>query len=255
MKDFTDSEIKKLSSKRALYYLMQMDNPDYELALEKTSYHKKLRKLQVELIKFQNWVVEKGQRILIIVEGGESAGKSDLIRAFVEHLNPRSYRAVALPKPNNLEKHQWYFRRYVKQLPQIGEIVLFDRSWYNRAVLVPVNNFCRKEEYKAFMNEVNQFEKLITSNELLLFKIYLKISKKEQANRLAEVKRNPLRYWELTEVDKAAQSLWTKFKRYEKKMFDKTNTKENPWIIINGNNKHNAHLETITHILNGVKYT
>jgi polyphosphate kinase 2 (PPK2 family) len=105
------------------------------------------------------------------------------------------------------------------------------------------------------MNEVNQFEKLITSNELLLFKIYLKISKKEQANRLAEVKRNPLRYWELTEVDKAAQSLWTKFKRYEKKMFDKTNTKENPWIIINGNNKHNAHLETITHILNGVKYT
>jgi polyphosphate kinase 2 (PPK2 family) len=104
MKDFTDSEIKKLSSKRALYYLMQMDNPDYELALEKTSYHKKLRKLQVELIKFQNWVVEKGQRILIIVEGGEFAGKSDLIRAFVEHLNPRSYRAVALPNPTILKR-------------------------------------------------------------------------------------------------------------------------------------------------------
>ena len=251
---FSKSDIEKLSGKHALHQLLAMDKPDFNRCLEIINFEKELKELQTELIKVQEWVIKNNKRVLVIVEGGEFAGKSDLIRAMSYHLNPRSLRTVALPKPSPLELHQWYFRRYVKQMPQKAEIVLFDRSWYNRAVLEPVNGFCTKEEYSAFMNEVNQFEQLITSNELILIKIYLKISKNKQAERLQDVRLNPLRYWELTEVDKRAQELWDDFKKYENRMLKKTSTEKNPWLIINGDNKMKAQLSSIKHILKSIPY-
>ncbi len=247
--NYNKSKLSILNSKKAILHLLGQKKINFDGVLSKLEYDSALESLQIDLIKVQRKIANKGHRLLIIIEGGEFAGKSDLIRVLTDHLNPRSIRSVALPKPTVLEKHQWYFRRYVNQLPQKGEIVIFDRSWYNRAVLEPVNGFCSKEEYSGFMSEVNYFEKLIGNKNLTLFKLYLKVSKKEQALRLENVKKNPLRYWELTEVDRNAQRLWNDFKKYEKKMLNKTNTKENPWIILNADDKKHAQLEALRYII------
>jgi polyphosphate kinase 2 (PPK2 family) len=178
MKDsmkLTKSDLQKLSSTRGLIYLLKNGSPDVQSAINRLRYNTELRSLQVDLIKLQNRIVDKGERLLVIFEGGEFAGKGSAIKAFVDFLNPRSARTVALPKPTKAEEGQWYFQRYVMQLPKPGEMVFFDRSWYNRAVVEPVNGFCTNNEYQRFMSEVNHFENMLSNDGISIIKIFLQI--------------------------------------------------------------------------------
>ncbi|MBK8503817.1 MAG: polyphosphate kinase 2 [Saprospiraceae bacterium] len=251
---YSRSELLKLSSQKGLIYLLSNDPPDIPTVLKGSQYDAALKKVQIELVKMQNWVVDNNERLLILFEGGEFAGKGMTIRAFAEHLNPRSARLVALPKPNEIEAGQWYFQRYVMQLPRPGEIVFFDRSWYNRAMVEPVNGFCTKREYEQFMSEVNHFERMIHNDGIKLFKLFMSISKEVQAKRIQMVKKNPLRRWELTKVDLAAQKLWSVYQTYEEALFKQTNTKKVPWKKIDANDAEEAHLNAIRHVLSKVPY-
>ncbi len=249
MRNYTKEEIRLLSGTRGLRYLLDNDPPNLEKALRKLKFKRDLNQMQVDLIQLQNWVVENQKRLLLIFEGTEFAGKGGMIRSIVEHLNPRSVRVVALPKPSEREAGQWYFQRYVNQLPERGEIVLFDRSWYNRAIVEPVNGFCTRKQYNRFMSEVNHFENMLYNDGIHLFKIFISITKKTQAKRIDMIKENPLRRWELSPVDLNAQKNWNRMKRYEKKMFDQTNTKKIPWIVVDGNDAYKARLEMIRILL------
>jgi len=228
--------------------------PDFDLALKELNYSEQLEQLQIKLIQMQNWVVDNNKQLVVIFEGGEFAGKGSAMRAFMRHLNPRSVRSVALPKPTKAEAEQWYFQRYATRLPQAGEIVLFDRSWYNRAVVEPVNGFCSKKAHRQFMAVVNEFEEMVTQDGILIIKIFLSISKKVQAQRIERVRKNPLRRWELTKVDENAQKLWDVYEAYQTKMFEKTNTKAIPWKIIDGNDHFDANLEVLRYVLSTVPW-
>ena len=195
-------ELRLLSSSRGIEYLLMAKNPDFKGVAGQLLYERKLVKLQAELIKAQNWVVENEERVIVIVEGREFAGKGDAIRAFTDHLNPRSMRVVALQKPTAREKGQWYFKRYIQQLPERGEIAFFDRSWYNRAIVEPVNGFCTQDEYERFMNEVNHFEEMLIGDGIRLMKFYLSISKEEQKKRIQAVRIQIQNLKELEEMQK-----------------------------------------------------
>ena len=205
---------------------------------EKIEYEKELRKLQVELLKFQNHVKEKGLKILMIFEGRDAAGKGGTIKRITEHLNPRGARVVALEKPSEIEKTQWYFQRYVKHLPSAGEIVLFDRSWYNRAMVEPVFGFCTTEQYEIFLNGVTGFEKDVVAQGTIILKLYFSVSKEEQKKRFDRRRTDPLRQWKLSEVDLQAQDKWDEFTNMKYEMLKRTNSYEAPWIIIRSDNKH-----------------
>ncbi|NND34728.1 MAG: polyphosphate kinase 2, partial [Saprospiraceae bacterium] len=222
--------------------------------LEYINFREEIRRLQIELIHLQNWVVDQEERVLILFEGAEFAGKGTAIRAFMDHLNPRSTRLVALPKPKPSEEGQWYFQRYVMQLPKPGEMVFFDRSWYNRALVEPVNDFCTRKQYQQFMHDVLHFENMICNDGIRLIKIYLSISKTEQAHRIELVRANPLRRWELSNVDLNAQGLWDRHKVYEKKMLKLTNTNASPWVVVDGNDKFRAQLLCLEKVLKIIPY-
>ena len=177
---------------------------------EKIAYENELKKLQVELVKLQQWVAKNNKRVAIIFEGRDAAGKGGNIRRFMEHLNPRSMRLVALNKPTVVEKGQWYFQRYIKELPNPGEIVFFDRSWYNRAVVEPVMDFCTKEEYKKFLVQVPEFEHMLYEDGVTIIKFWLSISKDEQMKRFDARNDDPLKRWKFSPVDKKGQELWDK---------------------------------------------
>ena len=249
---FSDKELKLLNSNKGLKLLLQGLAPDK--ALRYVRYEKEVEKLQVELIKLQTWVIENNKRVCIIFEGRDAAGKGGAIRRITHHLNPRNYRKVALPKPTDEEKGQWYFQRYIQKLPNRGEIVFFDRSWYNRAVVEPVNGFCTKKEYDRFMSEVVHFEEMITNDGILLIKFYFSISKDEQARRFEDIRNNPLKRWKMTPVDEKAQELWDVYTEYKKKMFEHTHTSKNPWVILKANRKTRARVEAIKHILDVIPY-
>jgi polyphosphate kinase 2 len=178
---------------------------------ETLDYERELTKLQIELIKLQNHVKEKGLKVLMIFEGRDAAGKGGTIKRITEHLNPRGARVVALEKPSDIEKTQWYFQRYTQHLPSAGEIVLFDRSWYNRAGVEPVMGFCTKEEHHEFLREVPEFEKMLVKSGIILFKYYFSVSKKEQAKRFKKREIDPLKQYKLSPVDKESQNLWDKY--------------------------------------------
>ena len=180
--------------------------------------------------------------------------KEGAIRRMTERINPRHFRIVALPKPSEEERTQWYFQRYVSQFPRAGEIVFFDRSWYNRAVVEPVNGFCTQEEYEVFMNQVNDFERMITESGIRLVKIYMSISKKEQAKRFEEIKNDPLKQWKMTPVDERAQELWDVYTDYKTKMFENTNHGGIPFKIIKANRKTTARIEAMQHVLRSIPY-
>jgi polyphosphate kinase 2 len=217
-------------------------------------YQKRLKKLQVELIRLQTWTIKNNERIIVVFQGRDAAGKGGAIRRVTERINPRHMRIVALPKPTEDENSQWYFQRYVEQFPKAGEMVFFDRSWYNRAVVEPVNNFCTQEEYQIFMNQVNDFERMILESGIHLVKIYMSISKKEQAKRFADIKSDPLKQWKMTKLDEKAQDLWEEYTEYKNAMFQKTNTKNSPWKIIRANRKTEARVNVINHILKSIPY-
>lgn len=250
----TEQELRKLSTKKGLLALLSKTPLSIERSLRYVDYGKKLKKLQVELIRLQTWAINNNERVIIVFQGRDAAGKGGAIRRLTERINPRHMRIVALNKPTEDEQTQWYFQRYVAQFPKAGEIVFFDRSWYNRAVVEPVNGFCTAKEYEVFMNQVNDFEKMILGSGIHLVKIYMSISKKEQAKRFVDIKSNPLKQWKMTKLDEKAQILWEQYTEYKNAMFQKTNTKISPWKVIRANRKTEARVNVINHVLNSIPY-
>ncbi|MBS9778769.1 MAG: polyphosphate kinase 2 [Campylobacteraceae bacterium] len=222
--------------------------------IETIEYEKELRKLQIELLKFQRHVKANGLRVLMIFEGRDAAGKGGTIKRIIEHLNPRGARVVALEKPDETEKTQWYFQRYVKHLPSAGEIVLFDRSWYNRAMVEPVMGFCTEREHHDFLRDAPQFEEMLVDSGIQIFKFYFSVSKDEQAKRFKARESDPLKQYKLSPVDKESQKLWDKYTLAKYTMLSTTHTNHAPWTIIKSNNKKKARINTIKHILNFVEY-
>jgi polyphosphate kinase len=248
------SVIDKLNTKIGIKGLVAKDTISIERALRMYDYEKKLKKLQVELIKMQSSVIEKNERVIVIFEGRDAAGKGGAIRRITERINPRHFRIVALRRPSKEERSQWYFQRYIKKFPKAGEIVFFDRSWYNRAVVEPVNGFCSEEEYQVFMSQVNDFERMITQSGVKLVKIYMSINKKEQEKRFEEIKKNPLKQWKMTSVDESAQELWDQYTIYKSRMFENTTADDIPWKIIKGNRKTSARIGIIEYLLSQISY-
>ena len=196
------------NSKLGKYSLLKRKRIDPDRVLAELKYHTALRKQQEELIKLQNWVIKNDQKVVVLFEGRDAAGKGGAIRRITEYINPRHFRIVALNIPTEDERKQWFFQRYINQLPKPGEIVFFDRSWYNRAVVEPVNGFCTKTEYERFMSQVNDFERMLVHANIHLIKLYFSITKEEQAARFEEIKSNPLKRWKMTPTDEKAQELW-----------------------------------------------
>lgn len=221
---------------------------------ETLEYEKELTKLQIELLKLQNHVKEKGLKVLMIFEGRDAAGKGGTIKRITEHLNPRGARVVALEKPSDIEKTQWYFQRYTQYLPSAGEIVLFDRSWYNRAGVEPVMGFCSTEDHHEFLREVPEFEKMLAKSNIVLLKYYFSVSKKEQARRFKKREIDPLKQYKLSPVDKESQNLWDKYTIAKFSMLMASNTDLAPWTVIKSDNKKKARLNCIRHILSNIEY-
>lgn len=250
----SNDDISRLNTNKGLLALLRHRDIKVKDVLAELKYEDELELLQVELVKLQRWVQETGKRIAIIFEGRDAAGKGGTIRRFTEHLNPRSMRVVALPKPTDAEKGQWYFQRYSVQLPNKGEIVFFDRSWYNRAVVEPVNGFCSKSEYVRFIQQVPEFEHMLYEDGIVLIKFWFSISKEEQESRFQSRKTNPLKQWKLSPIDEMAQQRWDLYTHYKDDMFSKTHTSYSPWIVVRANNKQRARLESIRYVLNHLPY-
>lgn len=217
-------------------------------------YEKDLESLQIELLKFQNHVKAQGLKVLIILEGRDGAGKGGSIKRLTEHLNPRGCRVVALSKPNVVEQTQWYFQRYVNHLPSAGEIVIFDRSWYNRAGVEYVMGFCTPEQHEQFLREVPLFEHMLFKSGVMLLKIYLSVSKEQQRKRFKERMKNPLKQYKLSPIDQKSQELWDKYTIAKYSMLLSSNTETCPWTIIDSNDKKQARLNLIRFILSQVEY-
>ncbi len=217
-------------------------------------YEEELRNLQTELIKVQNHVKDHGLRILVLFEGRDAAGKGGTIKRFTEHMNPRGVRVVALEIPSDREQTQWYFQRYVQHLPSAGEIVLFDRSWYNRAMVDPVMEFCTDEQNKRFLKDVPLFEQLLAKDGIFLFKFYFSVSKDEQVRRFDARKTNPLKQYKVSRVDEMAQEMWDQYTIKKFQMLSETNRTIAPWTIIRSNNKKKARLNCIKYILYNLDY-
>lgn len=217
-------------------------------------YKKELCNLQVELVKFQKQVIEKNLQVCIIFEGRDCAGKDGVIKRFAEHLSPREVRTVALGVPSQKDKMSWYFQRYVSHLPSHQEIVLFNRSWYNRAGVEKVMNFCTDNEIKSFFEEVGNFEQMLTHSGIIFFKYYLDISKEEQKKRLEARIKDPLKQWKISPIDKDAQKYWDDYSKARDKMFDKTSFAFSPWYVVSANDKKRARINLIKHFLSNIEY-
>lgn len=242
-------------------------NPDDELSkdwkdggypyanlLRRSVYEKDKFQLQVELLKLQAWVKETGQRVVIIFEGRDAAGKGGTIKRFMEHLNPRGARVVALEKPSDIERGQWYFQRYVQHLPTAGEIVLFDRSWYNRAGVERVMGFCSDEEYRQFMQQVPQFERMLVQSGVHLIKFWFSVSRKEQRRRFKERESHPLKQWKLSPIDQASLDKWDDYTRAKEAMFFETDTADAPWTVVKSDCKKRARLNAMRYVLHKLPY-
>lgn len=243
-------------------------NPDEELSkdwkdggypyanlLRRSVYEKEKFRLQVELLKLQAWVKETGQRVLIIFEGRDAAGKGGSIKRFMEHLNPRGARVVALEKPSPTEQGQWYFQRYVQHLPTAGEIVLFDRSWYNRAGVERVMGFCTDAQYKQFMQDAPQFERMLVDSGVHVIKFWFSVSRKEQRRRFKERENHPLKQWKLSPIDQASLDKWDDYTRAKEAMFFETDTADAPWTVIKSDCKKRARLNAMRYVLTKLPYT
>ena len=217
-------------------------------------YEEQLFKLQAELVNLQKWVTKNKKRVCIIFEGRDAAGKGGSIRRMTEHLNPRARRVVALSKPTEVEQGQWYFRRYIKEMPNPGELVFFDRSWYNRAVVEPVMGFCTKEQYNKFMIHVPEFENMLYEDGILLIKFWFSVTKEEQLKRFESRLASPLKRWKFSPVDQEGQNKWDIYTHYKDQMFANTHTAFSPWIIIKTNNKKEARLESLRYLLSRFEY-
>jgi polyphosphate kinase 2 len=210
--------------------------------------------LHVELLKLQNWIKDEGLRVLAIFEGRDAAGKGGTIKRFIEHMNPRGCRVVALDKPGDRERTQWYFQRYIQHLPSAGEIVLFDRSWYNRAMVERVMGFCNGQEVKEFLRAVPELERMLIRSGIITFKFYFSVSKREQMKRFSKRTDDPLRQWKLSPVDLESQGKWDDYTRAKEDMFFYTSTADSPWTIIKSDDKKRARLNSIRYFLSQFDY-
>lgn len=217
-------------------------------------YEAELKDLQRELVLLQQHVVKNNKRLLIIFEGRDAAGKGGAIRHFTRHLNPRAMRVIALPKPTETETGQWFFQRYLLGLPNPGEIIFYDRSWYNRAVVEPVMGFCTPEQYEEFMGQVNNIEKMLIDDGIQIIKFWFSIDRPSQQGRFESRKSDVLKQWKLSTVDALAQEKWDEFTYYKEKMFERTHTLSSPWVVVNGNDKAHARLESIRYVLTQCEY-
>jgi polyphosphate kinase 2 len=223
--------------------------------LSRKKYEKQKYQLQVELLKLQAWVKETGQRVVILFEGRDAAGKGGAIKRFMEHLNPRGARVVALEKPNEVERGQWYFQRYISHLPTKGEIVLFDRSWYNRCGVERVMGFCSDAEYNEFMRQVPEFERHLVRSGVFLFKFWFSVSREEQRRRFKERKAHPLKQWKLSPVDLASLDKWDSYTRAKEAMFMNCDTSDAPWTVVKSDCKKRARLNVMRYFLHRLPYT
>ena len=223
--------------------------------MKSNEYEKELRILQIELLKMQDYVKINGLKVVILLEGRDASGKGGTIKRITEHLNPRGCKVVALEKPSETESTQWYFQRYVQHLPSAGQMVLFDRSWYNRAGVEIAMNFCTEEQHKQFLKEVPEFEKMLVNSGIILLKIYFSVSIEIQNKRFEERKRDHLKQFKISQVDLMAQELWNKYTIYKYSMLLSSNTKECPWVIIKSNNKRKARINSIKYILSRIEYS
>lgn len=254
-------EKRKLDSKRE-------ENPDsvlvdnwqeegaypYRYLMSRRNYEYQKYNLQVELLKLQQWVQETGQRIVILFEGRDAAGKGGTIKRFMEHLNPRFARVVALQKPTTTELGQWYFQRYVQHLPTAGEIVLFDRSWYNRAGVERVMGFCSDEQYKEFMRQAPEFERNLVRSGIALVKFWFSVSREEQRRRFRERQNHPLKQWKLSPIDMASLDKWEDYTKAKEAMFYHTDTSDSPWTVVKSNCKKRARLNAMRYVLHKFNY-
>lgn len=248
-------ELKSLKTREDLIQFAEEKEFKFDKYLWDLNYQKQLKKLQAEMVNLQKWISDNKLRVAVIFEGRDSAGKGGAIKRFTEHLNPRSMRVVALSKPTDIERGQWYFRRYIKELPNPGEIVFFDRSWYNRAVVEPVMGFCDSNQYNQFMVQVPEFEHMLYEDGITVIKFWFSITKDEQSKRFKARLGNPLKKWKFSPVDKEGQRLWDEYTHYKEMMFNKTHTDFSPWIIIKTNDKRTARLESMRYVLSKFDYT
>ena len=222
--------------------------------LDKKVYEKELRRLQIELVKLQEWVKDKGLRVVAIFEGRDAAGKGGVIKRITESLNPRIVRVVALPAPTERERTQWYFQRYVAHLPAAGEIVLFDRSWYNRAGVERVMGFCTEDEYREFLRSCPEFERMLVRSGIILIKYWFSVSDEEQERRFQARIDDPTKRWKLSPMDLKSRSRWIEYSRAKDEMFKYTDIKQAPWYVVNSDVKKRARLNCITHFLSLIPY-
>ncbi|MBK6356286.1 MAG: polyphosphate kinase 2 [Betaproteobacteria bacterium] len=227
----------------------------YKNLMQRRNYERQKYRLQVELLKLQAWVKETGQKVVILFEGRDAAGKGGTIKRFMEHLNPRGARVVALEKPSDMERGQWYFQRYVQHLPTNGEIVMFDRSWYNRSGVERVMGFCTDQEYAEFVRQAPEFERMLARNGTHLIKFWFSVSQEEQRRRFGERKVHPLKQWKLSPIDMASLDKWGDYTKAKEAMFFHTDTADAPWTVIKSNCKKRARLNAMRYVLHKLPYT
>lgn len=238
----------------AIHRLFETGKYPYKTKLTGRSYEKQKAELQVELLKVQDWVKASGQKIVVLFEGRDAAGKGGTIKRFMEHLNPRGARLVALDKPSEREQSQWFFQRYVRHLPSAGEIVLFDRSWYNRAGVERVMGFCTPNEYLEFMRQTPDFERMLVRSGTILFKYWFSVTRKEQTRRFKSREAEPLKRWKLSPVDRQSLDKWDDYTEAKEAMFFYTDTADAPWTIVKSDDKKRARLSCMRHFLYSLPY-
>lgn len=252
--NFTAEQLKGAKTREDLLKIAKVEKIAVSKTIKKLKYEAELQLLQSEFVNLQKWLVSKKKRVAVLFEGRDAAGKGGSIKRFKEHLNPRTSKVVALTKPTEVERGQWYFRRYIQVLPNPGEVVFFDRSWYNRAVVEPVMGFCDDAQYEQFMVQVPEFEHMLYEDNMKLIKFWFSISKEEQQKRFADRLSNPLKRWKFSPVDMKGQELWDKYTYYKEQMFSKTHTAYCPWIIVKTNDKKQARLESMRYVLSQFDY-
>lgn len=251
------SDFESINTRKQLLDFLEKnksDNALYQDVLKDYAYEEELQALQAELVNLQNWIQKTQKKVAIIFEGRDASGKGGTIRRFAEHLNPRAMRVVALNKPTEIERQQWYFNRYIKELPNGGEIVFFDRSWYNRAVVEPVMGFCTPEQYERFMVQVPEFEHMLYESGTHIIKFWFSVSKDIQLSRFKSRLKDPLKKWKYSPVDEKGQELWNKFTYYKDAMFSRTHHAFSPWIIVKSDDKKRARIESIRYVLSQFNY-
>ncbi|MCL6258998.1 polyphosphate kinase 2 [Aquiflexum sp. TKW24L] len=251
---FSAEQLENIKTRKELVALSKIEGINLKKSIKRAKYEEDLKLLQTELALLQEHIEKKNLRVAVIFEGRDAAGKGGSIKRFVEFLNPNSTGVVALSKPTDVERGQWYFQRYIEELPNSGQIKFFDRSWYNRAVVEPVMGFCSEKQYETFMKQVPNFEHMLYEDGIIVIKFWFDISRDEQQKRFDARLGNPLKEWKFSPVDLKGQELWDELTEYKEMMFTETHTSYCPWVIVETNDKEEARLESLRYVLSRFKY-